>query len=121
MNAFITPLAALALACAAPAAPLHAAPLPAPGVDFGIRFDWCGPQLRLHPSLRLDLGGRCRPIHRHCYAVVREREWVAPLWQDCVVGRDPCGRPIVRPTLVRAGYWTTVEYRVCGCGHRLRC
>lgn len=125
MNALLAPLAALALAVAAPAgAVAHAAPLPTP--DVHVRFDGCGPffgpRLRVGtPRLRVEFGASCRPVHHHCWQTVCEREWVPPVFERCVVAYDPCGRPVFREVMVRAGYWTTVQYRVCGCGQRQRC
>jgi hypothetical protein len=79
----------------------------------------CGPSFRF-TTPRFSFGFGCRPVHQHCFTEVCEREWVAPQYCDRVVGYDLCGRPIVRPILVRAGYWTTVRYRVCDCGVRYR-
>jgi hypothetical protein len=113
--------AALALALAAPAPSLEAAPASAIGVDVSFRLDLCGPRGSIGPRLRIARDRRCEPVHRHSWQLVHERQWVAPLWRDAVVGYDHCGRPILRPTLIRAGYWTTVAVRTCGCGQRVRC
>ncbi len=71
------------------------------------------------PRISVELGG-CRPVHSHCWTDSFQREWVAPVYQTCVVGYDHCGRPIYQRVLVRAGCWTTIRYRVCGCGARIR-
>ncbi len=104
-----------ALAFAAPTA--DAAP------DVRFQFDAChGPVLRIgSPRFRVEFGGRRRPVHHHCWRVVCEQEWVAPLYQTCFAGYDACGRPIYRQMLARAGYWQTVRYQVCDCGQRVRC
>jgi hypothetical protein len=65
--------------------------------------------------------GHARPVHRHAYRQVVEREWVAPVWRDRLAGYDHCGRPRYERVLVRCGYWTTVRYDVCACGSRIRC
>ena len=88
------------------------------------RFDSCGPTIRFgSPRFTFEIGGhhRHRPVHVHGYTYVNEREWIAPVYRDAVVAYDHCGRPITKRVLVRAGYWTVVRYRVCGCGERLRC
>ncbi len=103
-----------ALAFAVPAA--DAAP------DIRFHFGSCGgPRLHIgSPRFAIELG-RCRPVHHHCWQYVCEREWVAPVYQTCVVGYDHCGHPLFQTVLVCAGYWVDVRYQVCGCGARIRC
>lgn len=110
-------LIAAALAALAFAAPAQAAP-----ADVKFRVDLCGPQVRIDlPRFHVGLGHHHRPVHHHCWRTVCEREWIPPLYQTCFTGYDRCGRPIYRQVLVRAGCWQTVRYRVCDCGHRVRC
>jgi hypothetical protein len=75
------------------------------------------------PRVAIDVGAGCRPapVHEHAWRCVDERQWVAPLFQDVLVGYDRCGRPLFEHALVRGGYWTTVRYQVCDCGVRVRC
>jgi len=88
---------------------------------FGNPIQSCGPRIQIgFPRFSIEFGRRARRVHQHCFKTVCEREWVAPIYETCVVGYDPCGRPIYQRVLVRSGYWTTVEYRVCDCGVRTR-
>ena len=91
MKTLLASIAALALA--APTATAHH------DHRFGFGLDLCGPRVRIGP-VSLQFGG-CRPVHRHCWRTVCEQEWVAPLWQDRIVGFDGCRRPIWQPMLVR--------------------
>jgi len=71
------------------------------------------------PRFEVDFGIR-RPIHRHAWVQRDERFWVAPRIESRVVGRDHCGRPIVRCVVVREGYWSVRHYDVCSCGETNR-
>ena len=85
-------------------------PMPIPAPSFRIAT----------PRFSIEVGN-CRPRHVHCWTYCNEREWLPPVYENRVVGYDCHRRPIFDRVLVRAGCWTTVRYRVCGCGVRVRC
>lgn len=119
MQALLAPVAALLFAPAALAAP--------PVSDVRFHVDVCGPTFRVGtPRFGIVLGGHhhrhhAPPVHHHGWRTVCEREWVAPCYERRVVRWDCHRRPVYATVLVRPGYWTTVNYRVCGCGERRRC
>jgi hypothetical protein len=91
---------------------------------FAIGVDRCGfPSVpRFHfgvPRFSFGIDFRAA-VHVHRWSYVDERLWVAPVFETITVGVTRCGTPILQRVCVRAGYWTTVRYRVCECGLRIR-
>ena len=60
-------------------------------------------------------GGRIVRHHIHARTPIYNRVWVPAVYDNVIIGRDHCGRPICRTVLVRCGYYESVivGYR-CG-------
>ena len=51
--------------------------------------------------------------HKHKWQKSSKKVWVAPLYQQKLVGTDAKGRPIYKDVMVREGYYKVVTVQKC--------
>ena len=85
----------------------------APSADAGFR-DW----FRRHMPRPTPRYVPAPVVHHHAYRVVQQQVWVPPVTQRVFVGYSRFGFPQYQDQIVQQGYYRTVRYHVCSCGHR---
>lgn len=57
--------------------------------------------------------------HVHVYQVFSEQVWVPPVYSQVCVGYDPFGNAVYQQVVSQAGYYRTVQFQQCSCGHKV--
>lgn len=95
------------------------------GKAFGTGFSWNAQQTwAAHwnhgvPAPFIHAPVICHAPHVHAFNVIFEKQWVDPVFQTVTVGYDHCGTPIHQQMMVKAGYFRTAKFQVCGCGDKV--